>query len=155
MTTSGYWDHTYDDPYGCQGYTFHDAGDDEVYADIISHNEHEHEWVVAEYGPDGNEYDGGIAHSLENAKHDAAEAFHRAVGLPNHTDPESEEDQYGPFLEPVCPICKGELHFVGFYGAPGTGSSWKCDNGHEWSQVGGTFFPPAWQAHILSPEDVI
>jgi hypothetical protein len=52
----------------------------------------------------------------------------------------------------------GDLDFVATYGGPGKGawgSAWDCRVcGREWSKVGGKFYDPAEQAHILTIEDV-
>jgi hypothetical protein len=42
-----------------------------------------------------------------------------------------------------CPTCDAPAHFVAFFGAPGRGSAWRCDNGHELARIGSTFVDQA------------
>ncbi len=55
---------------------------------------------------------------------------------------------------PPCLTCGARLLFRAHYAAPGHGSAWKCENGHEWSNVAGEFYPPEELVHVLRPEDV-
>ena len=58
-------------------------------------------------------------------------------------------------IYPVCPKCDAKCNFVAHYGAPGVGSHWVCEQGHDWSLVGASFHDPAEEAHILDPADCV
>jgi hypothetical protein len=57
--------------------------------------------------------------------------------------------------DPTCPHDGSRVRYAADYGAPGCGQSWECARGHEWAKVGGQFYDPAEQAHILTIGDVI
>jgi hypothetical protein len=48
------------------------------------------------------------------------------------------------------------LQFIGYYGAPGRGSAWKCATcGLDWTKIGDSFHDPADGPFELQPRDVI
>jgi hypothetical protein len=57
--------------------------------------------------------------------------------------------------DPTCPHDGSRVRYVADYGAPGCGQAWECARGHSWAKVGGEFYDPAEQVHILTVEDVI
>jgi hypothetical protein len=57
--------------------------------------------------------------------------------------------------DPTCPHDGSAVRYVADYGAPGCGQAWECARGHSWAKVGGEFYDPNEQAHILTIEDVI
>jgi hypothetical protein len=91
-------------------------------------------------------------------KHESCDTIMREFCLPCETEcceaaarDHAEQDRIQRDLgESVCPVDLSIVSFRGHYAAPGTGTSWECEEGHGWAKVGGYYYLPEDMAHMLS-----